>query len=264
MSSFPGAIYSPPTRTDSVDQVVAADFNNPAGEIVAIENTLGINPQGSAATVAARVAAIESSSGAPLTPTTLNATYGDHFTGSSLAGKWTRNTYVSGDEAYQQGGGSWMTVAPRATTAYYVQTVSGLASTFSIVTRMVVTAQSGAYAWGVFASDASGNGAAASIYASSTTIDGCLTLQLASFAYSGTFTQSVAVGGGTVAHGGVPFWLKLTCASGVYTARHSLNGMFWSDPTGNYTPTAFTPVRVGFGSLQGTVKTAAIDFFDIQ
>src|SRR5690349_11230206 len=56
-----------------------------------------------------------------LTPSSLNATYGDHFTGSSLDAKWTRVTYASGDETYQAGGGSWLQTAARTTGAYYYQ-----------------------------------------------------------------------------------------------------------------------------------------------
>lgn len=58
MSSYPGAIWSPPTRADTVDDVVASDFNTPAAEIAAIEGELGTNPKGSAASVAARLTAM--------------------------------------------------------------------------------------------------------------------------------------------------------------------------------------------------------------
>ena len=55
MSAYPSGIYAPPTRVDGTDQVVAADFNNPAAEIVAIETALGTNPQGSFTDVKTRL-----------------------------------------------------------------------------------------------------------------------------------------------------------------------------------------------------------------
>ena len=55
MSAYPGGIYSPPTRVDGTDQVIAADFNNPAAEIVAIETELGISPKGSFTDVKTRL-----------------------------------------------------------------------------------------------------------------------------------------------------------------------------------------------------------------
>ena len=61
MSIYPGGIDSFPTR--EVDVVVEPPFfNDPQSSIVAIEETLGINPQGSEADVADRIAAIEGGS----------------------------------------------------------------------------------------------------------------------------------------------------------------------------------------------------------
>ncbi len=39
---------------------------------------------------------------------TLNATYGDHFTGGSLDAKWTRRNLTSGNESYAAWGGTYL------------------------------------------------------------------------------------------------------------------------------------------------------------
>lgn len=69
MADFPGSIFSPrtlvnlpgisfdPTQTKNL---FAEDVNSPNAEIVAIETTLGLNPQGSYDTVADRLDAIPS------------------------------------------------------------------------------------------------------------------------------------------------------------------------------------------------------------
>ena len=68
MADFPSGIFAPrtpanlpgiaydPTKTT---EVYAEDYSLPAAEIVAIEETLGTDPQGGEATVSARIAALE-------------------------------------------------------------------------------------------------------------------------------------------------------------------------------------------------------------
>jgi hypothetical protein len=55
VTSYPGAIWTPPTRSDGVDQVTAVDYNTPAAEIAAIEGELGTDPKGTFASVKARL-----------------------------------------------------------------------------------------------------------------------------------------------------------------------------------------------------------------
>ena len=59
MSTYPAGIWSPPTRVDATDDVTAVDFNVPAGEIVAVQTELGINPSGSDTDITARLARME-------------------------------------------------------------------------------------------------------------------------------------------------------------------------------------------------------------
>lgn len=69
MADFPAAIFSPRTTENlagitydaaKTKDVFAEDYSLPAAEIAAIETTLGVNPQGSEATVSARIVALES------------------------------------------------------------------------------------------------------------------------------------------------------------------------------------------------------------
>jgi hypothetical protein len=60
MSDYPSAVTSFATVVDGVDDVLADPQNQQSEEIVAIQSTLGVNPQGSSATVAARLNAIDS------------------------------------------------------------------------------------------------------------------------------------------------------------------------------------------------------------
>lgn len=73
MPDFPSAIYDPvvkenvPKRTydaTKVTRIFAEDFNIPNEEIIAIEETLGTNPQGAYDTVSERIAAVEGGGGA--------------------------------------------------------------------------------------------------------------------------------------------------------------------------------------------------------
>lgn len=56
MVSFPTSVWSPTTKTDKVDLVAAAHMNDAQGEVTALETYVGLNPQGTAATLAARLA----------------------------------------------------------------------------------------------------------------------------------------------------------------------------------------------------------------
>jgi hypothetical protein len=68
MATFPGAVFVPRTTENlsgvsydptQTKEVYAEDYNLPAAETAAIETVLGTNPQGGAATVKARIAALE-------------------------------------------------------------------------------------------------------------------------------------------------------------------------------------------------------------
>lgn len=261
--SYPTTLDSFTAKTDTVDDVLAADWNSLATAIAAIETELGTLPKGAYADVKARLAALATPS-TPLTPSSLHATFGDHFAGASLDAKWTRVGYVSGDETYQAGGGSFLQIAPRATgNTYYYQASTGIGSSFALVGKFIVQSASNTNAFGLIATDTSGNGAGVTMYTSST-IDGAITMRISGGTFNTTFTQTIVTGAGTVARAGTPIWLRLNYASGVVTCQYSVNGIFWSDTSPTVTPPAFTLARVGFGGIQGTVSRVAIDWFDVQ
>jgi hypothetical protein len=80
---YPGAIDSFTTKQDLVDTIYASHINDPQDSIVAIETELGINPKGTYANVAARLAAIEAAGG--WDPWELVS---DDFTGSTPKPQW--------------------------------------------------------------------------------------------------------------------------------------------------------------------------------
>jgi hypothetical protein len=261
--SYPTSLDSFTTKADTTDDVLAADINAIQAAVVALETELGTLPKGAYADVKARLAALATPS-TPLTPSSLHATWGDHFTGASLDAKWTRVTYTSGDETYQAGGGSFLQIAPRAGGAYYYQSSTGIGSSFSLVGKFIVQSASSTNAFGLLATDASGNGGGVTMYTSTAPIDGAITMRLVAGTFNTTFTQTVVTGAGTVARAGTPYWLRLNYASGVISCQYSLNGIFWSDTSPTVTPPAFTLARVGFGGIQGTVSKVGIDWFDVQ
>jgi hypothetical protein len=258
MTTYPGTLDTFTTKADTTDDVMAADMNGVQAAIVAIETELGVNPRGSSATVAARLAALATPS-TPLTPSSLHATYGDHFTGASLDAKWSRQTYVIGDETYQAGGGSWLQIAPRSGGAYYYQSAA-LGTSFSIVARMMTISTTGT-SFGISVMNSSGDGGAGAMFTS--TSDSGLAMRITAGSFNTTFAYCASSGAGTVARAGTPVWMKLTNASGVFSFSYSLNGLFWSDAA-SVTPPGFTIARIGFGGFSGTATKAAIDFFDVQ
>ncbi len=93
MSTYPAALWTPPTRADGVDQVTAADYNTPAAEIGAIEAELGAVPKGSYATVAARLARLESI-GCEMRRLATSSAAGDTASGFRTLVGWDTDTRV--------------------------------------------------------------------------------------------------------------------------------------------------------------------------
>lgn len=58
MATYPGTVKVFDNKNDQIDTVFAADVNSLQGEVVAIQSVLGLSPQGSAASVAARLDAL--------------------------------------------------------------------------------------------------------------------------------------------------------------------------------------------------------------
>jgi len=126
-TAFPGAIdsFTNPTSTDTLDSSTvphAAQHDNANDAIAAIESTLGVNPQGSSATVAARFGTV-----IPLSTVT---TAGDLIvaTGSSAV---TRLGIGSSNQVLTSNGttATWATPAPAAWTS------SAISGATNLVTR---------------------------------------------------------------------------------------------------------------------------------
>jgi len=62
MADYPAAVTSFTTLVDDVTPITAGHHNDVADEVVAIQSTLGVNPQGASATVVARLNAISAMS----------------------------------------------------------------------------------------------------------------------------------------------------------------------------------------------------------
>lgn len=198
-------------------------------------------------------------SGFFLDPVTLHATYGDHFTTSTLDAKWNRaGSYVSGDETHQDGGGSWMRLAPRAPGSYYWQTAP--AGNFTIVMKGTIIAPASRM-FGPLILDNSSNGVAAFHYDNG---DGHYAAAVAAGSYSGTGAQFTLTPTFHAASAGVPIWWRLSKVGTSYRTSMSLNGHIWRPDTTAYTGFAGTPTRIGFGGITGTASSFAVDFFDVQ
>lgn len=196
-----------------------------------------------------------------LDPAALHATYGDHFTSSSLAAKWTRVGYVSGDEIRQDGGGSWLTINnPRAPTNYYWQTAP--AGDFTVVMGLsVAIAGGGNSMFGPMIMDNSANGVGAFCYPST---EGYYCAQFVAGTYSATGQQTIASPGFASATAGRKIWMKLRKSGTSYFVSVSLNGFTWRKETPAFTSFTTTPTRIGFGGWFGTMSHVSIDFFDVQ
>lgn len=229
-----------------------------AGTNITVDNTDPLNP-----VIASSGGGGGGGSAFALDPVTLNATYGDHFTGASLNARWSRaGSYVVGDETYQQGGGSFLLTASRTSGSYYYQTPP--AGNFSIVMACNFHS-SGSVMFGPCILDGSGNGVAGVTYNSSPNGPG--TINVSGAAYGGTFNGNAAgVPQGSLVIQGPRVWYKLTKSGTSYTSYVSLNGYTWS-PTGSSLTSAITPTRIGFGTFFGGNNIAAglgVDFFDVQ
>jgi hypothetical protein len=198
----------------------------------------------------------------PLTPleSALHPVYGDHCTGSGLATKWNRNGYVLADEQYQKGGGSWLQVdAARAANNYYWQTAPA-SGDYALVMGLVIQGGGANIMFGPLILDSSGNGVQSAIYLSA---DGYYTLGCSAGAYNSTNTTVAANGLYVASTNRQRLWLRLKKVGTSYKSTYSLDGATWAPETGGLT-FATTPTRIGFGSILGTPKAFAIDFFDVQ
>lgn len=186
----------------------------------------------------------------------------DDFDGSSLGGAWTRVGYVSGDESYRQGrDGSWLQVTGRAAGNYYYMTAPGgdFVVTMRSAWRVSATAM-----WGILITNSSGNGIGAGWYNSSP--DGGIVGTIVGGGYTSGFTDcSNSLPKGTLAGGGgEATWLQCQKSGNTYRIRGSIDGELWLPWSATYTPSSFTPTRVGFGGFYSSgVASFGVDLFDV-
>jgi hypothetical protein len=193
-----------------------------------------------------------------LDPATLHATYGDHFTSSSLDAKWTRVGYVSGDEQHQMGGGTWMQVdVAKGAGNYWWQTAPSGDYTIVMAYSVISVAS---MMFGPMMIDNSGNGVMSAPYSTS---DGSYTLGITAVAYNST-AQAFNVPTYNPYASGIKVWAKLQKTASGYHSSFSLNGQVWRKTPGLYNTYGGTPTKIGFGSIYGTPNSVAIDFFDVQ
>lgn len=195
----------------------------------------------------------------PLDPIVLNATYGDHFTGSDIdTGKWSRaGSYVNADETAAD---SWLTVDPgRAAGSYYYQTAP--AGDWTLVAKFAAFHDAAAM-FGLIAVDNSGNGVGGGLYNNSP--NGLMVGNVAAGAYNSSGFQTGFGPYGTTGMSGVPLWIKLVKSGTGWRTASSLNGEVWSPLSASHTNST-TITRIGFGPFFGSgIRAFQLDFFDVQ
>jgi hypothetical protein len=181
-----------------------------------------------------------------------NSTYGDDFTGVSLASKWSRHNQTSGQETYQSGGhASALKVAHGATNIaeYIYQTApNGTNETWEASVswfQETTTAQM----FGILMVTTAGTGVAAFVYDNG---NGLYLGNIVSHNYSSVLSsnQNLKPPPSYYQSGG-RLWLRLRKASGLYAASYSLDGEVYSNEVTG-TPSAFTPDRIAIGRFLGT------------
>lgn len=192
----------------------------------------------------------------PLDRATLDGTYGDEFDGASLNGRWSRHVQTSGEETYQVGGiASALRVAysTGAASRYIYQTApNGTNETWECCVAVRQTATSGEM-FCLLMVDSSGNGVAVMAYNNARIL---LLANVTSHAYASS--------GAELAYpalwyeSGQRMYLRLRKASGVYSGTLSVNGETYL-PEVSFTPSAFTPARVGVGRILGTQANDLLD-----
>lgn len=188
---------------------------------------------------------------------TLHATYGDDFDGASLNARWTRRNIVAGDEAYQEGGGSYMRVNLSGGSAdkLYLQTAP--AGDFSLVLSFTdFTGVGIATMTGLVIVSTTGAGVGFSNYNDTNSY----TWNLSAYAYSSTGTNINFERAPT----GRKQWFKLRKSGTNYYGSISHDGANWSYETAALS-NAFTVDRIGFGRIltAATSQVIAVDRFNV-
>lgn len=182
----------------------------------------------------------------------LDPTYGDDFDEASLNGRWSRHVVTSGEEAYQQAGGSFLRVTwdTGAAARSYCQTPAVMPTNCEVVLGPLIWKGYGTDMLGPMIVDDSGNGKATGGW------DGRLKLiTLGGWGYSSlgagiddaapwSFVQNFR------------YWLRLRKAGTSYYSSISFNGIEWGSETGSETFTGAT--KIGWGKFNTTQANAVL------
>ncbi len=175
--------------------------------------------------------------GWPLDRYSIDATYGDHFTGGSLNARWTRRNYASGAEAYAQGiDATYLRIAKvgRSNGDGYFQTAPSGDWTFAMkyIPRFFTDGSSG-IAWGIGVVDSAGSGVATCIYHNPRSY---LLINATTYSsYGGTFVmpgttgtnQSVSILSGQGVAIDRWVWVYLRKSGTSYYIAYSFDGEIW-------------------------------------
>lgn len=182
-----------------------------------------------------------------LDATTLDGTYGDDFTATSLDAKWTRQGTDVGDEAFDASSEGWMSVdlgeLPAA--ASYHQTIT-TADEFEVVltSAYYVYNHAGNTNLGPYIVDSAGGGVAMVTYGGTVKL-----IVLTAYAWSADTSPVTVI---TLGDGNdwkdKKIWLSLVKRGSLYFGRFSFDGSTWSRFTWHYT-NSFTVAKVGHGRL---------------
>lgn len=189
----------------------------------------------------------------PLDETSLHGVYGDDFQAGSLALKWNRVGYINGDQSWTDSG--LVLETPRAAGNYYYQTPP--VGDFTLTYKGWHTGD-GVF-WGLAVLNDSHTGVAVGAY------DGTGGTGMIGAVTAGSYTAGTnLLTGNSAAYfaGGGEYYLRLRKSGGNYYGSVSLNGLRWSKEQ-IYTPTAFTPTRIGFGGFTGTAKQVGVERFNL-
>jgi hypothetical protein len=212
----------------------------------------------------------------PLDNYPLDATYGDHFTGSSLNAAWTRRNYVAGDETYQVGpDASSIRIAKAGQAAGdgYFRPAPGGDWTFmmSFVPRFFAGSGT-SFSWGIGCVDTNGTGVATCVYGGPIAPLG---VRITTYStYQGTYVQpgatgtnpNISVWTNTVALDR-KYWVTLRKASTNYFTAVSLDGQVWS-PESDALAATFTVDRMAMmdaplGTITSGVGTGSYVDVDV-
>lgn len=183
--------------------------------------------------------------GDPLDDVTLDATYGDHFTGTTLDAKWTRRSRQTGHgEIFS---GTWMKILPTNAGNFGDTQAFTDAAEFDVEMACSILDPTDD-GFGILVVNSSGTGIWLGHRASNRM--GFFTVTTFATALEPVAGQNLSLAGSTLVANGRKTWLRVEkrkcLGTDTYFFRFSLDGASWSIPLVGYQPSAFTPQLIGW------------------